>query len=424
MKVNLTAAFAETAQAPERGQIDYWDEHLPGFALRVSDRRKKMWTLMYRCNRRLRRLTLGTYPTLSLADARRGARDALRKVQLGDDPAQVKRDTADQAEREHDERVYRSFAALAERFLEKHAKVRNRCWRQAERTIKRELLPRWGHLPACDVKRRDVIELVEEIAERGAGVMANRVKAQVSKLFNFGLQEKDPVVEANPARDVRNPTPERRRDRVLSEAEILALWRALDGEPARVAGIFKLALLTAQRKSEVMRLRWGEFDLDAGWWTIPAARAKNKQSHRVPLGPQALALLREFRSAGAGPAYVFAGARGGPVANLSATMRGLRKRASLADFRFHDLRRTAATHLTGTGVPRLVVAKILNHADREVTAIYDRHSYDRDKRAALEGWDRRLAVIVKPGAPPSEKVEERTGMNKVPTQSALVAAIS
>ena len=70
------------------------------------------------------------------------------------------------------------------------------------------------------------------------------------------------------------------------------------------------------------------------------------------------------------------------------------------------------------------MAKILNHADREVTAIYDRHSYDRDKRAALEGWDRRLAVIVKPGAPPSEKVEERTGMNKVPTQSALVAAIS
>jgi len=257
--------------------------------------------------------------------------------------AQAKQDAAERAVRDRKESAYRSFAALAERFLEKHARVRNRCWRQAERTIRSELLARWGRLPACEVKRRNVIELVEEIAARGSGIMANRVKAQVSKLFNFALQEKEPVVETNPARDVRNPTPERRRDRVLSDREIRTLWRALENEPFRIAGIFRLALLTAQRKSEVIRLKWSEVDLESGWWTIPSERAKNKLSHRVPLGPRALDLLREFQASGKGSAYVFSGPRGGPLSNPSATMRRLRKRAELDDFRFHDLRRTVAS---------------------------------------------------------------------------------
>lgn len=297
MRVNLTGAFIEAAKPPERGQADYWDERLPGFCLRVATSGRKSWTVMYRHHGLQRRLTLGTYPILGLADARGLARQTLREVQLGRDPAASRREAAEQAAQKRSERGARSFAALAARFVEKHAKVRNRTWRGAERTIQRELLPRWRNLAAADVTRRHVIELVESIAERGSGIMANRLKALISKIFNFALSEKDPVVTVNPALGVRNPTPERQRDRVLSEAEIRALWLALDEEPPKIAGIFKLGLLTAQRKGEVLRLRWGELDLDAGWWTLPSERSKNKLSHRVPLAPQALAILRELQAA-------------------------------------------------------------------------------------------------------------------------------
>ncbi len=166
-------------------------------------------------------------------------------------------------------------------------------------------------------------------------------------------------------------------------------------EAPRVAGVIKFALLTAQRKGEVLRLRWSELDLEAGWWTLPAGRSKNKLSHRIPLGPQALALsCINFKAEADESPYVFSGARGGPISNLSKAMRALRVHGELADFRFHDLRRTAASHMTGIGVPRLVVAKILNHVEHEITAVYDRHSYDGDKQRALLAWDRHLAQIV------------------------------
>jgi integrase len=394
MRVNLTGVFVEAAKAAGNSQADYWDARLPGFCLRVAPSGRKTWAVMYRHHGVQRRLALGTYPILGLADGRKLARDTLREVQSGNDPAELKRQATDGARRERAERESRSFAALAERFIEKHAKARNRTWRGAERTIQRELLPRWGKLAAGEVTRRNVIEVVESVAERGSGIMANRLKALVSKIFNFALSEKDPVVSVNPAYGVKNPTPERQRDRVLSEPEIRALWLALNEEPPKIAAIFRLALLTAQRKGEVLRLRWGELDLDAGWWTLPAERSKNKLSHRVPLGPQALAILRELKAAASDPAYVFPGSRPGPTASLSKPVRRIKERAGLEDFRFHDLRRTAASHMTGLGVPRLVVGKILNHAEREVTAVYDRHSYDRDKQRALLAWDHRLEKTV------------------------------
>jgi integrase len=140
-------------------------------------------------------------------------------------------------------------------------------------------------------------------------------------------------------------------------------------------------------------MRWDELDLDAAWWTIPAERAKNKMSHRVPLAPQALDLLRRLRGQSDGSAYAFPGSKEEPIANLQKPMHRLRQRTGI-EFRLHDLRRTAASHMTGIGISRLVVSKILNHAERDVTAVYDRHSYDMDKEDALLRWDLRLRDIL------------------------------
>ncbi len=173
---------------------------------------------MYRHHGVQRRLVLGTYPILSLADARKVARRTLRDVQLGQDPAALKREAAEQAPsaREARTRGAGAFEALTERFPGAARQgAQPDLARGEERTIQRELLPRWGNLAASEVTRRHVIELLEEVVDRGADIMANRVKALVSKIFNFALSEKDPVVALNPAYGVKNPTPERQRDRVF-----------------------------------------------------------------------------------------------------------------------------------------------------------------------------------------------------------------
>jgi integrase len=382
VRANLTAAFVHALKPPERGQIDYWDTHLSGFGLRISEGGRKAWTVFYRHRGRLRRLTLGHYPTLSLADARQLAKAALRDAQHGLDPAGAKRD-ANSAE---------SFADLGTLYLERHAKIMKRTWREDERKIRRELLPRWANRKAAEIGRKDVIILLDSIVARGSGVLANRTRGLISKIFNFGIRRG--IVELNPAQGVENPGQEHQRDRVLSEDETRALWHALDSERPKIAAIFRLALLTAQRRGEVLGMRWDELDLEGAWWTIPAERSKNGLAHRVPLGPRAFAILRELQNPPPGPIQVFPGSKGGqPIANIKKPMRRLIQRSEV-DFRFHDLRRTAASLMTGLGISRLVVGKILNHVERGVTAIYDRHSYDSEKRAALLKWDRHVAEIV------------------------------
>ena len=381
MRKLLTAAFVESIKPSDR-RVEYWDAKLTGFGLRVTENGIKTWTVLYRHQGRLRRLTIGTYPTLGLADAREVARRALRDAQLGLDPA-----TAKQQARSAD-----TFAELARLYLDRHSKVNKRSWSEDERILDHDLLPAWRNHKAAEISRRDVIVLLDGIVARGSGIMANRVRALVSKIYNFAISRD--IVEHNPAYRVAHPGAEHQRDRVLSEAEIKALWTVLDSEPRKIANAFRLSLLTAQRKGEVLGMTWDELDLGGAWWTIPAARAKNGLAHRVPLGPQALAILSETRAGANGSPYVFPGGRASlPLLNLQKPLRRI-KASSGVNVKFHDLRRTAASHMTGIGIERLVVGKLLNHVERGITAVYDRHSYDAEKRGALLKWDRRLIEIV------------------------------
>jgi len=211
------------------------------------------------------------------------------------------------------------------------------------------------------------------------------------KLYNFGIQEE--IVETNPFQAIPRPARENRRDRVLSFDELRRLWQALDAEHPRIAAIFRLQILTAQRPGEVRTMRCENIDLASGWWTIPAKRVKNGRTHRVPLSPQARAIL-ESLPVDPNSIWIFPAARGGgPAVTVQAAVERLREAASF-HFTPHDLRRTAASHMTGMGIPRLTVTKILNHAEPGVTAVHDRHSYDLEKRQALLAWAEQLERIV------------------------------
>lgn len=380
---------------PTDRQVDYFDRTLPGFGVRVNPAGRKTFILLHRLHGKLQRLTLrdpkaegniSTYPLLSLVRARELAREAMRGASEGRDVS---------AERK--QARARTFGALADDYLEKHAKRKKRSWREDARLIRAEL-ESWKHRPVASIRRSDVRELLDTIVDRGAPVAANRTLALIRKILNFGVDVE--WAEANVAAKLAKPAAEHSRDRVLTPEELRTLWTwlerqpdpALDDQAAREYRLnrtaLKLRLLTAQRGGEVVQMRWQDVDLESGWWTIPAEHAKNGLPHRVPLPAMVIDIIGgQLQQADHKDAHVFTGIRG--TRQRRNALEGL----DVVDVRPHDFRRTAASLMTGGGIPRLTVAKILNHADSSVTAIYDRHSYDSEKRAALDWWGQRIAEL-------------------------------
>ena len=372
-----------------------WDDAMPGFGVRVYPTNRKAFVLSYRNGGgRKRLLTLGTYgKDLTLDEARDKARKELGKVLDGKDPmAQRRKDLSAE-----------TFADLARLYLERHALPNKRSGKEDERKINRELLPKWGARKAAEIRRRDVIELLDGIKDRGSPIAANRTLALVRKIYNFGIGRD--IVEMNPCAQVKKPGKEQQRQRVLDDDELRAVLGAFDGLGPIVGPMFKLRTLTLQRGGEIATMRWD--DVDTGWWTIPPEYSKNGLAHRVPLSPQTLDVLKELERYKHESGWVFPSPTrpGQPIANIRKAARRAQKVADVKDFRPHDLRRTGASRLTGLGVSRLVVSKVLNHVESGITAVYDRHSYDAEKRHALDLWGRYVERIVAGQPAPSNVVE-------------------
>jgi integrase len=403
------------ALKPGTTPIDVRDGETRGLILTVLPSGRKQFCVRYRVRGKQRRLVLGNYPGLSLAKARKRARDAQSDVDGGRDVAAEKQ-AAKLARTD-------TVEALAKDYLEKHARKFKKSADQDERIIDVEILPPWRSRSVRDLTRRDVRVLVEKVAER-APVMANRVLATVRKMLNFAVDHD--WLEANPAARVQKPSPETSRDRVLSDDELRRLWRILSHFPTSeqkpapgrkrakggdddplcpvspaLAALLKVRLLTAQRGGEVARMRWADLDLDAGWWTIPSEDTKNGEPHRVPLTADAVALIKAQlpeKDEDRGD-YVFTGRGGATVLDRAKKAPSAVRKAlgeDFTDFRGHDLRRTAATNMAAACVPREHISAVLNHVEGgpRATAVYDRYSRDKEKRIALETWARTLAGVI------------------------------
>jgi integrase len=402
MARKLTDTLVRSLAPPAAGQRVVWDGALPRFGLRLAAGGARAWVIKYKVRGRSRWLTLGSYPLISLAGARKKAKRQFARVVQGEDPAAERR-TANEAA---------TFGKLAQDYIEKHAKPKKRSWKEDQRILTKYVPRSWQATLARDITRREVREVVERLAA-DTPIMANRVLACLRKVFNFGIDRE--AIEANPAARIARPSAERQRDRVLSADELRRLWGVLDGA-GRTGLILKLMLYTAQRGGEVKAIRWADVDLDAAWWTVPASIAKNRLSNRVPLSAPAVALLRDLQTTANGAPSVFAStSRSGHAETIKRTLdrvrratgkscgecrgcradKGCRAPRNMIDFVPHDLRRTVATFLTSElGVSRLVVSKLLNHVETGVTKVYDRASYDREKQAALIAWAARLEQIV------------------------------
>jgi len=380
--LNFTVRGIESLK-PSHVRTDYFDEGITGFGIRVSEKGRKTWFVMYRHHRRLRRMTFGTYPTMCLADANKRAKELLVESDDGKDPARAK-----QVERNAE-----TFADLAVEYIERHAKKKKKSWENDDRILESDFLPELGILKAKDITRPDILRILDKISDRGAPIMANRSLEVVRKMFNFGIRRG--IVTLNPCSQIDRPHKERQRDRVLSEEEIRKVWAAADQEPKIISTIVKLRLVTAQRGQELTAMRRQDLDLKGRWWTIPKEYCKNGLSHRVPLSDLAMEVLRDWFAEETSLPWVFPSPRG-----TGTHIEWVRKavdricETSKVDFIARDLRRTAASHMTGMGIPRLVVSKILNHVETGITAVYDRHSYDADKREAMEKWGKKFVAIL------------------------------
>ena len=402
----LTDLFVERAKPPARGRVEYFDAAFPGLALRITDNGSKSWCAFYRFEGRLRRFTIGRYPAIRPAQARREAAAALERVRAGVDPAEEKR-----AHREIRPPEADTFGAVAIDYLERHHKKNSRksTFLEAKRDIERNVLPEWGNRPIASIGRRDVIDLIEAIIARGAEVQANRTLARLRALFNWAI-EKDRVA-ASPVARMKLPTQEQTRDRVLSDDEVRWLWQAGDEIGWPFGPLAKLLLLTAQRRDEVAGMTWAEIDFVKRVWTIPRHKAKNNRVHEVQLSEAAIEVLRSLPQTSDGLVFTTTGERA--VSGFSKSKRrldsamlkakwaelGARKGDAIPGWTLHDLRRTAATGMARMNFPPHVVDKVLNHvsgAIRGVAAVYNRFTYLDERRAALDAWARHIGTIVEP----------------------------
>lgn len=432
-----TAAAVEKLKAdpPRRREIP--DALTDGLFLVIQPTGSKSWAVRYRSFGKSRKLTLGAYPALDLAEAREAARTALVAVQAGDDPAANKRADSATAGERHFDVVVRSF-------LSRYARPKNRSWKETARqlglapdkaavkaeqdaaaaaklandpatfvVLKGSPVDLWGHRQVAGVKRADIVAFIDGVEDRGAPVQASRTFAALRRLFGWMVERG--LLAASPCEGVKPPANGKARDRVLTDDEIRAVWIGCDAIGWPFGPAIKLMLLTAQRRDEIAGMQWEEISGDL--WTIPRERAKNDHEHFVHLSDAARDVLSHahqtgdivFTTNGSTPISGFSKAK----ARLDAEMlKALRKDAeergddpekiTLKPWRLHDLRRTAASGMASVGVAIHVVEKILNHVSGVfggITGVYQRHSFADEKARALGAWSNHVAGIVsgKPG---------------------------
>ena len=388
-----------TALKSKEQRYDIREKSGNGFGLRVFPSGEKSFIFFYTFEGRKRRMTLGSYPALTLAEARHGHRKALSMLENGRDPGFTKQ------MQKIDARISPTVDELVKEYLEKWAKPRKRSWREDERILNKDVVTSFGKRKAKDVTKRDILLLLDKIKERNSPIAANRTLACVRRMFNFAV-ERD-IISVSPCLSVKAPANENRRDRVLSEEEILLFWRGLDDAPMSPGTklALKFQLTTAQRKGEVVSAEWSDINLNSSWWIIPANKSKNKISHRIPLSSLAIQLLQEVKLHSNNSRFLFPSPIGDSHVTGSAVDHALRKciinlkkwheeYKEIEAFTPHDLRRSAATRMSELGIFRLVISKLLNHVERSFTSIYDRHTYDKEKKIALELWAKKLDSII------------------------------
>jgi integrase len=360
---------------------------------------------------------LGRYPETSLAKARKLATEALGDLVDGVHPKA--RERAERRAKEQQERAERlaeatrqsnTFAALADQFVRRRASQK-RTAVEIARIVNRYLVPRWGSRNVTEIRRADVIDMVEDIGERSGPHAARQALTYAATIFNYGCALEYGGIEQNPCRLVRATDlvgEARARQRVLTDSEIAKVWAAAEGYPA--GPFIRLLILTGARRAEVAQMTWDEVNLDSALWTLAGARTKTGEPDEKPLSGMAVDLLKSLPRF-TGPYVLSSSAGVRPFQAFSACKRSIDERVpDLGDWRIHDLRRSMRTGLAGLGVSPFIAELCIGHTQKGVHAVYDVHRYRTEKTDALERWASKIRNIVEPIPPNVVDLKGRKAM--------------
>ena len=375
------------------------DDDVPNFYLRVRPTGSRSYIIQWRSAGRQRRATIGKAGILTLDEARKRARKMLVGIDEGHDPVAAK----------HQSRVEdrQLFGTLVAEYLAARASELKPRSLEAVKLHLEQHFKGLHPLPIARISRAMVAAELRTIRNERGNIAANRARSSASALFGWligeGLLESNPVVGTNSSNEGTG------RERVLTDAELVAIWSAA---PAGDYGrIVKLLILTGQRRDEVSNLRWDE--VKDSMISLPSSRTKNARPHDVPLSPQALAVLDEV-SARAGRDSVFGRGASG-FSNFSASKANLDEASGVTDWTLHDLRRTCATRMADLGVQPHIIEAVLNHVCGHkggVAGVYNRSVYAAEKRAALILWGQHVQDSAGEG-----RRRERHEIARISTQS-------
>ncbi len=373
---NLKASTARR-EIPDSGQR--------GLYLIVQPTGGKTFAVRYRFAGKPRKLTLTA--GISLAAARREAADALYQVEKGIDPGVAKQRARDEQRAAAADTLE---AVCAEFFKRDGAKLRSaRDW---QRDLARLVFPTLGQRPIADVRRKDVIRLLDAIEDNNGTAQADTVLAIIRRICNW-YAVRDENFRSPIVRGMRRRKPSQHsRARILTDDEIRAVWRAAGVMPGPFGRYCKFLLLTAARRNEAAHMRWQE--VVGTDWTLPASRNKTKTDLTRPLSAEALAVLSKVPRI-AGTDFVFS-ADGRRLGGMTRRKREIEQASGITGWTLHDLRRTARSLMSRAGVPSEHAERCLGHTIRGVEGIYDRHSYREEMLIAYEKLSTLIQQIVDP----------------------------
>ncbi|KAB2799235.1 DUF4102 domain-containing protein [Brucella anthropi] len=433
---NLTDRRMQSLKpAPVGTRYDIQDGIVPGLAVRVTDKGTKSFVMVARFpgSSNPTRRAIGEYGRVSLEQARNIAREWHELIRRGIDP----RSAANASKDAEVQRRERTFGKVIEDYLKlvvvgsDEKKPIQRKGLEVARDLRGEFLDdkivirdgkqvqRKGlrNKPIDEISKADILAILDDAVARGAKYQAFNLLGHARTFFNWVISRGVYGIEISPCDRMRPNTvigKKAQRKRVLNDAELFAYWRATKRLGYPYGPLFRLLVLTGQRKSEVAEAVKSEFDKKAKLWTIPAARMKAENAHTVPLTDSVLAVLGEIElfiqgkhifstTGGKKPVNGFSKAKSRLDREMLRILRAMaRKRGTdvneveLEAFVIHDIRRTVRTRMSALPISSTVAELIIAHTQKGLHAVYDLHAYEDEKRQALALWAARLREIVEP----------------------------
>jgi integrase len=398
MTIKLTDRFLTSRKPPVAGRTICTDSTVPGLAFRVSAKTagnpegRRDWLLRYRPRgQEQRAVALGTYPAVSLSQARQRAGEIVGAAKRGIDLIAAEERETEAASAA--QAKARPLSEIVNSYLDS-VRSRLRSWPSIESRTRCHIIPKLGKKAVGEVTRSEVVEFLDSLErEHGLRHQVNRCRETLRAIFKYAIERE--LVAVNPVIGVSKRKVEIPRDRTLTAGELTVFWQAIDKLPELPRAYFRVLLLTGARRNEVGGMAWSELDLDASVWRLPAVRNKSGRPFEIPLSLPVLETLQSIPRIGP---MVFA-LDGKRLMAQRHLIERMRRDTGILDVRLHDLRRTLRTGLAELGVTFEVAERVLNHAMPGIQAVYNRHNYMAEKRAALTLWAEHVLALAEKREP-------------------------